>query len=175
MSSRRRGRHLARLRHRSPGRDHPREVRRGRAHRQEAVEAEAKLATESGYELLILDDGWQRGGHGGGYSGCGDWEPDTEKFPDFAAHVAEIHKAGLRSMAWIAPLLLGQDSAASEVLAEFAPHARPEWGCHVLDPRHARVREFAVDSCARLVETYGLDGLKIDRIRQPAACRRLSC
>lgn len=127
-----------------------------------AIEAEAKLAAESGCGLLILDDGWQRGGLGGGYGGCGDWEPDAEKFPDFAAHVAEIHQTGLRYMAWIAPLLLGQDSAARETLGEFAPHARPEWRCRILDPRHAQVREFVVDSCARLVETYGLDGLKID-------------
>ncbi|WP_194893072.1 glycoside hydrolase family 36 protein [Catenulispora pinisilvae] len=127
-----------------------------------AVEAEAELAAEAGCGLLILDDGWQRGGTGGGYSGCGDWEPDADKFPDFAAHVAEVHAAGLKYMAWIAPLLLGQDSAVREALAGFAPHARPEWGCHVLDPRHAEVRAFVVDRCARLVETYGLDGLKID-------------
>ncbi|MEY9862120.1 alpha-galactosidase [Catenulispora sp. GAS73] len=135
----------------------------------QAIEAEAELAAESGCGLLILDDGWQRGGTGGGYSGCGDWEPDTQKFPDFAAHVAEIHATGLKYMAWIAPLLLGQDSAAREALAEFAPHARPEWRCHVLDPRHARVRDFVVDSCARLVEAYGLDGLKIDFLDSASA------
>jgi alpha-galactosidase len=134
-----------------------------------AIEAEAKLAAEAGCGLLILDDGWQRGGTGGGYSGCGDWEPDAEKFPDFAAHVAEIHETGLKYMAWIAPLLLGRDSAAREALAEFAPHARPEWRCHVLDPRHARVRTFVVDSCARLIETYGLDGLKIDFLDSASA------
>ena len=134
-----------------------------------AIEAEAKLAAEAGCGLLILDDGWQRGGTGGGYAGCGDWEPDTEKFPDFAAHVAEIHQTGLKYMAWIAPLLLGQDSAAREALAEYAPHARPEWRCHVLDPRHARVREFVVESSARLIEEYGLDGLKIDFLDSASA------
>ena len=135
----------------------------------QAIEAEAKWAAESGCGLLILDDGWQRGGNGGGYGGCGDWEPDTEKFPDFAAHGAEIHATGLKYMAWIAPLLLGENSAARETLAEFAPHARPEWRCHVLDPRRARVRDFVVDSCARLVESYGLDGLKIDFLDSASA------
>lgn len=134
-----------------------------------AIEAEAKLAAESGCGLLILDDGWQRGGTGGGYAGCGDWEPEPEKFPDFGTHVAAVHETGLKYMAWIAPLLLGQDSAAREELAGFAPHARPEWRCHVLDPRHARVREFVVDSCARLVEAYGLDGLKIDFLDSASA------
>lgn len=127
-----------------------------------AVEAEAELAAELGCGLLILDDGWQRGAYGGGYAGCGDWEPDPEKFPDFGAHVETVHGLGLKYLAWIAPLLLGDDSAARDRLAAFAPHARPEWRCHVLDPRHEEVRRFVVDTCVRLVDRYGLDGLKID-------------
>ncbi|MFF4619034.1 glycoside hydrolase family 36 protein [Nonomuraea jabiensis] len=127
-----------------------------------AVEAEAELAAELGCGLLILDDGWQRGAHGGGYAGCGDWEPDPEKFPDFGAHVETVHGLGLKYLAWIAPLLLGDDSAARDHLAAFAPHARPEWRCHVLDPRYEEVRRFVVDTCVRLVDRYGLDGLKID-------------
>nr|WP_055502154.1 glycoside hydrolase family 36 protein [Nonomuraea pusilla] len=127
-----------------------------------AVETEAGLAAELGCGLLILDDGWQRGAHGGGYAGCGDWEPDPEKFPDFGAHVRTVRGLGLAYMAWIAPLLLGDDSAARGRLAAFAPHARPDWRCHVLDPRHEEVRRFVVDSCVRLVERYDLDGLKID-------------
>ncbi|MER7498727.1 alpha-galactosidase [Nonomuraea pusilla] len=126
------------------------------------VEAEAGLAAELGCGLLILDDGWQRGAHGGGYAGCGDWEPDPEKFPDFGAHVRTVRGLGLAYLAWIAPLLLGDDSAARDRLAAFAPHARPDWRCHVLDPRHEEVRRFVVDSCVRLVERYDLDGLKID-------------
>ncbi|MEU0569398.1 glycoside hydrolase family 36 protein [Nonomuraea sp. NPDC005983] len=127
-----------------------------------AIEAEAKLAAEAGCGLLILDDGWQRGAHGGGYAGCGDWEPDPEKFPDFGAHVATVRGLGLTYLAWIAPLLLGDDSAARDGLAAFAPHVKPNWRCHVLDPRHEGVRRFVVDSCVRLVDRYGLDGLKID-------------
>ncbi|MEV1173584.1 glycoside hydrolase family 36 protein [Nonomuraea sp. NPDC049784] len=127
-----------------------------------AIEAEARLAAEAGCGLLILDDGWQRGAHGGGYAGCGDWEPDPEKFPDFGAHVATVHELGLKYLAWIAPLLLGDDSAARGRLAAFAPHAVPRWRCHVLDPRHEEVRRFVVDTCVRFVDRYGLDGLKID-------------
>ncbi|MET7330879.1 alpha-galactosidase [Nonomuraea sp. NPDC005650] len=127
-----------------------------------AIEAEAELAAGLGCGLLILDDGWQRGAYGGGYAGCGDWEPDLEKFPDFGAHVETVHGLGMKYLAWIAPLLLGDDSAARDRLAAFAPHARPEWRCHVLDPRHEEVRRFVVDTCVRLVDRYGLDGLKID-------------
>ncbi|MFJ8791735.1 glycoside hydrolase family 36 protein [Streptomyces sp. NPDC102462] len=126
------------------------------------VEAEARRAAEAGCGVLLLDDGWQTRAEGPGYSGSGDWTPDPAKFPDFAAHVSTVRGLGLRYVAWIAPLLLGERTEAYQALEGHAPHAVARLGCRVLDPRHDEVRRHVVDSCAGLVHRYGLDGLKID-------------
>ncbi|MEV4969904.1 glycoside hydrolase family 36 protein [Streptomyces scopuliridis] len=126
------------------------------------VEAEAALAAEAGCGVLLLDDGWQRHADGAGYSGSGDWSPDPAKFPDFAEHVRTVQGLGLRYLAWIAPLLLGERTEAYQAMKDFAPHAVPRLSCRVLDPRHAEARRFVVESCVDLVRRYGLDGLKID-------------
>ncbi len=128
----------------------------------ERVEGEAALAAGLGFGQLYLDDGWQRGAHGRGYSGCGDWRPDTAKFPDLSAHVETVRGLGLRYVAWIAPLLLGERSDAYRSLAHLAPRRNQTLDCRILDPRHAAVRRHVVAVCAALVEEHGLDGLKVD-------------
>lgn len=133
------------------------------------VEAEAAQAAAAGCGVLLLDDGWQLNARGAGYSGSGDWTPDPAKFPDFAAHVKTVRGMGLRYVAWIAPLLVGERTAAYREMAGFAPHAVPRLGCRVLDPRRAEARRFAADSCVDLVRRYGLDGLKIDFLDFAAA------
>ncbi|MFE4260618.1 glycoside hydrolase family 36 protein [Streptomyces sp. NPDC056883] len=131
-----------------------------------AVETQAELAAGLGCGALILDDGWQEGGHGRGYAGCGDWEPDRAKFPDFAGHVARVRAHGLSYLAWVAPLLLGSGAACHDRWAACAPAPSGVPGAHVLDPRHPEVRAHVVGLCVRLVRAYGLDGLKLDFLEQ---------
>ncbi|MFF4835097.1 glycoside hydrolase family 36 protein [Streptomyces sp. NPDC001315] len=129
----------------------------------DAVAHEARLAARLGCELLILDDGWQRGGRSRGYAWAGDWQVDPEKFPDLAAHVAEVRGLGMAYIAWVAPLLAGPDSPLWRELAPLAVLPSPTApGAHVLDPRDPRVRAHVVATCARLVGDHGLDGLKLD-------------
>ncbi|MEU5539298.1 glycoside hydrolase family 36 protein [Streptomyces sp. NPDC020362] len=130
----------------------------------EAVEAQARLAARLGCGVLILDDGWQRLGSGRGYAGCGDWLPDTDKFPDFAGHVARVKATGLRYMAWIAPLLLGPAAGCYAQWAPSAPAPARAPGAYVLDPRRPEVRRHIVEMCTALVRDHGLDGLKVDFI-----------
>ncbi|MFJ5229063.1 alpha-galactosidase [Kitasatospora sp. NPDC088391] len=126
------------------------------------VARQARLAADLGFGALILDDGWQRHGHGRGYAGVGDWLPDEDKFPDFTAHVAEVRATGLRYLAWVAPLLLGPGADCHAAWAPYATRAAGVPGAHVLDPRHPEVRAHLVDTCVRLVRDHGLDGLKVD-------------
>ncbi|MEV5583079.1 glycoside hydrolase family 36 protein [Streptomyces parvus] len=130
------------------------------------VERQAELAAEMGFGALILDDGWQRLGRGRGYAGVGDWTPDTDKFPDFAGHVARVRRDGLRYVAWVAPLLLGPRADCYETWAPFATAAARVPGAYVLDPRHPGVRAHVVAVCLRLVRDYGLDGLKADFLNE---------
>ncbi|WP_219825310.1 glycoside hydrolase family 36 protein [Nonomuraea typhae] len=127
-----------------------------------AVEEEARLAAELGCGVVIVDDGWQEKGNGRGYAGVGDWRPDVTKFPDLAGHVARVQALGLTYMLWVAPLLLGAEADCFDRLAQYAPASGGSPGARVLDPRHPEVRRHVVETCARLVRDYGLDGLKID-------------
>ena len=61
---------------------------------------------------------------GRGYAGCGDWVPDTDKFPDLVAHVGRVHDQGAGVVLWIAPLLLGRDADVFADLGRFAPTRR---------------------------------------------------
>ncbi|MEV6104956.1 glycoside hydrolase family 36 protein [Streptomyces sp. NPDC051940] len=129
----------------------------------DAVEHEARLAADLGCGMLILDDGWQRGGSERGYAWAGDWTVDTAKFPDLRAHVAAVRELGMAYLAWVAPLLAGPDSPVWPDLAPYATRPSPTAPrAHVLDPREPAVRAHVVETCARLVGEYGLDGLKID-------------
>nr|WTB28483.1 alpha-galactosidase [Streptomyces sp. NBC_00830] len=128
-----------------------------------AVEREARLAAELGCGLLILDDGWQRGGRERGYAWAGNWQVDLAKFPDLAGHVAAVHDLGMAYIAWVAPLLLGPDSPLWPQLSQYARAASPTApGAHVLDPREPAVRAHVVAVCTRLVGEHGMDGLKLD-------------
>ncbi|MFJ3928447.1 glycoside hydrolase family 36 protein [Streptomyces sp. NPDC090022] len=130
------------------------------------VEQQAELAAGLGCGTLILDDGWQELGRGRGYAGCGDWQPDRDKFPDFAGHVARVRAHGLRYLAWVAPLLLGPGAACHDRWASHAPAPATVPGARVLDPRRPEVRAHVVGLCLRLVRAYGLDGLKLDFLEQ---------
>jgi alpha-galactosidase len=126
------------------------------------VSAETALAVGLGCGSVFVDDGWQRLAVGRGYGGCGDWVPDTTKFPDLAAFSATVHDQGAGVVLWIAPLLLGPDADVFADLSRYAPHAVEHLGCRVLDPRHREVREHLAATCTRLVVDYALEGLKID-------------
>ncbi|MDL9980215.1 glycoside hydrolase family 36 protein [Microbacterium sp. ASV49] len=126
------------------------------------VEDEARMARELGCRSVFIDDGWQAFGDGRWYAGCGDWIPDTAKFPDLRGTVDGLHALDMDVVLWIAPLLLGVQSAAYEDLRRFAPLHSPGLRADVLDPRRREVRAHVAATCARLVRDYDLDGLKID-------------
>ncbi|MBM7829921.1 alpha-galactosidase [Agromyces cerinus] len=129
---------------------------------EQVIEADVAVAAELGCRSVFIDDGWQRFGDGRWYAGCGDWVPDPVKFPDLAALSGRLHAQGLDVVLWIAPLLLGEQSEAFDRLHRFAPHYSEALRTRVLDPRHPEVRASLIETCARLVRDYDLDGLKID-------------
>ena len=137
----------------------------------DSVTEEAALATELGCGSVFIDDGWQQLGHGRGYFGCGDWLPDSDKFPDLAHTVEKIHRQGAAVGLWIAPLLLGQQSDAFTKLRRYASHWEDSLSCQILDPRHPEVREYAAETCVRLVCDYDVDLLKIDFLDQAMVYR----
>ncbi|MFD6178581.1 MULTISPECIES: glycoside hydrolase family 36 protein [unclassified Isoptericola] len=135
----------------------------------ETVGRDLPVAADLGFGSVFLDDGWQRFGDGRWYTGCGDWMPDTEKFPDLTAFVESAHGHGLDVVLWLAPLLVGEQSDAYARLQRFATSYSAGLRAWVLDPRHREVREHVAITCGRLVADYGLDGLKIDFLNNAMA------
>ncbi len=124
------------------------------------------VAADIGLRSIFVDDGWQLFGSGRGYQGCGDWVADPEKFPDLGGFVQQVQHAGLRVVLWIAPLLLGEQSAAFHDFERFAPAAKASLNCRILDPRHPEVRRRIVDLLAELVRAFGVDGFKLDFLNE---------
>jgi len=128
----------------------------------EIVMGNAEAARSMGCKSAFIDDGWQKFGDGRWYAGCGDWVPDTNKFPDLRGTVSELNETGLRAVMWVAPFLVGEQSAAYSSLTAYMSHYSSTLRTWVLDPRHREVRDHLVALCTRLMRDYALDGLKID-------------
>ena len=124
----------------------------------------ARAAAELGCGTVIVDDGWQTADTSRGYATTGDWEMDPAAFPEPAAHVAEVRAAGTAYLLWYALPFLGRRSRAWDRFADRTLRYDEELEAAVLDPRHPEVREHLVDCCARAVEEWGADGLKLDFI-----------
>jgi alpha-galactosidase len=131
----------------------------------ESVEAQCELAHDLGCGVVIVDDGWQTETVARGYASCGDWQPAASKFPDMRAHVERVQALGLKYLLWFAVPFIGERSAAwasySDKLLAYDPYGwEGRWG--VVDPRFPEVREWLVSTYQRVVEDWGLDGLKLD-------------
>lgn len=68
----------------------------------------ARCAVGCGVDTVVLDDGWFRRNT---QTGLGDWQADSEKFPDGIARTAEkIHDLGLNFGIWIEPEMVADGS-----------------------------------------------------------------
>ena len=128
----------------------------------ETLEKEAALAASMGMKTMILDDGWQKVESRTFYSATGDWMPVASRFPDIKAHVAAVHKTGLKYMLWLGVPLVGDESKA---YARFKDKLLSKGdGSGILDPRFPDVREYLVSTYERVVGEWGFDGVKLDFI-----------
>ena len=125
------------------------------------LETEAKLAAEIGMKTMILDDGWQKAESKGFYTATGDWMPVKSRFPDMKAHVAAVHKAGLKYMLWLSVPYMGSEA---KNYPRFRKMLLKDGATGTLDPRFPEVREYLITTYERAVGEWGFDGLKLDFI-----------
>ena len=124
---------------------------------------ELKLAKEYGMETVIVDDGWQTTDCSGGYSTCGDWEP--ERFPDMKELVQDIHDLGMKYMMWYSVPFVGKDSKIKDRFqGKFLNLLDENMGAYTFDPRFPDVREYLASIYEKAVTDWHLDGLKLDFI-----------
>lgn len=134
---------------------------------QTELEKELPEAAVAGLKNIIIDDGWQCAGHGGGddMSSTGEWLPDQRKFPDLAAFSKCCRKHGIGCLLWVGLPFVGKKCTA--VYEKFrGKYLLENDSFSVLDPRFPEVRRHLVETCRRLVSDYGLAGLKLDFIDQ---------
>jgi alpha-galactosidase len=133
----------------------------------EEVMAELTLAADLGYEVVIVDDGWQTMDNQRGYRYTGDWRP--ERIPNMKGFVDQVHELGMKFMLWYSVPLVGEES---ENFSRFRGKYLRHWssqGAYVLDPRYPEVREFIITTYLDAMEAWGLDGFKLDFIGMFAA------
>lgn len=130
----------------------------------EAVERECAHAVGYGMKTIIVDDGWQTDDNNGGYAYCGDWQVSTNRFPDFVAHVENVHRLGLKYMLWYSVPFVGEKSVNFTRFKGKYLYHDGGLGASVLDPRFPDVREFLVDLYAHALAEWKLDGFKLDFI-----------
>ena len=126
------------------------------------IEAECEEAVKYGMKNLFVDDGWQTADNMRGYGFCGDWEIQKKRFSDFPAHVAAIHKLGMKYVIWCGLSLMGANAESYPLFKDKTLCFKESWNCYILDPRFPEVREFLCRRLTELAEISGINGYKID-------------
>ena len=126
---------------------------------QRKMSEELPRAARLGMRNVILDDGWQ--------ADRGEWEINTNRFPDMKAHVAEAHALGLKYILWFAlPHVLADSPAYPRFKGMLLSETPDPWGDYAFDPRYPEVRAHLVNRLVALQRDYGFDGFKLDFIDQ---------
>lgn len=122
---------------------------------------ECKTAKKLGFDLIILDDGWQTLDSNRGYDYTGDWQPD--RFPDMAAFVEKIHETGMQIGLWFSVPFCGKQSYAYQRFKGKFLTENHRWA-PVFDPRYPEVRQYLIDIYTKAVAYWKVDALKLDFI-----------
>lgn len=134
------------------------------------LESEIDLIKSLGCKSVYIDAGWE-GGRGRSFAYNGDWTADRDKFPDLVSTIRFLRDNGLKTVLWVAPLLLGTKARSHDEWVEYAPVLKSGDAANMrfLDPRCKQVREHVVDVCEQLFKEYRPDGLKIDFLDEAAS------
>ena len=122
------------------------------------TERQASLAKGLGMGTFCYEAGWADDEL--------DYTPDARKYSDFRKHVEAIQRLGMPFILWVAPSFLNPVSRARFAKQLMGPRdsvgkiANPQ-KAH-LDPRYPQVRAYIIETYARLLRDYGIDGLFLD-------------
>ncbi len=122
---------------------------------------ECKMASDIGYEAIIIDDGWQTKDTNRGYDYTGDWQPD--RFPEMADFIKNIQSTGLKAALWYSVPFCGEKSKAYHKFKGKFLTEDHRWA-PVFDPRYPEVREHLISLYVNALKDWNLDGFKLDFI-----------
>ncbi len=130
----------------------------------EVIEAECRRAKALGFDVCIVDDGWQTDDSNKGYAYCGDWEAASEKIPDMAAHVKAVHDIGMKYILWYSVPFMGMRAKRYDEFKNMTLYRPKGNGAAVLDPRYKKVRDYLIYVYKTALTAWDLDGFKLDFI-----------
>ncbi len=122
---------------------------------------ECKIAATLGYDLMILDDGWQTNDNTRGYDYTGDWEP--ERIPNLAEFSKAVHTTDMKLALWYSVPFCGKYSKAYQKFKGKFLTENHRWA-PVLDPRYPEVRAHLINLYTKALTEWNLDGFKLDFI-----------
>ncbi|MEM6348945.1 MAG: glycoside hydrolase family 36 protein, partial [Bacteroidota bacterium] len=122
---------------------------------------ELEIAKSLGYELVIIDDGWQTHDSNRGYDYTGDWQP--ERMPQMRAFVDQVHALGMKIGLWFSVPFCGKKSKAYQTFSGKFLTDNHRWA-PVFDPRYPEVRAHLIGLYERAVRDWDMDALKLDFI-----------
>ena len=128
------------------------------------IEAECKRAKALGFNVCIVDDGWQTDDLNRGYAFCGEWRPAVSKMGDMAAHVSRVHEIGMKYVLWYSVPYMGYKSENFEHFKGKLLRKDDGQKTGILDPRYKEVREFLKNIYIKALNEWKLDGFKLDFI-----------
>lgn len=138
---------------------------------QKDVLAYARAIVANGFPpaVLMIDEGW--------FEAYGVWDFHRGRFPDPKAMIDELHSMGFRLMLWVCPYIRPDGKEFTELLHDRSrvvwlrsatnpddPAIMRWWDGYsaVADLTSPQGREWFEGQLRRLVETYGVDGFKLD-------------
>ncbi len=122
---------------------------------------ECKIGKELGNKLIVIDDGWQTNDSNRGYDYTGDWEP--ERLTNLKSFSDEVHALGMKVMLWYSVPFCGIKSKAYQKFKGKFLTENHRWA-PVFDPRYPEVRAYLTDKYVTALQTWDLDGFKLDFI-----------
>ncbi|WP_411721431.1 alpha-galactosidase [Mycetocola sp.] len=130
----------------------------------------AERGARVGVERFVLDDGWFRGRRND-QAGLGDWQVDTEVWPDGLDPLVSIVRGlGMDFGLWFEPEMVNEDSDLARehpdwILGSGERMPRPGRNQQVLNLANPDAFAYILESMSELIDRYGVDYVKWDHNR----------
>ncbi len=142
----------------------------------------AKIASEIGVELFVMDDGWF-GKRNNDRAGLGDWFVNKEKFPNGLDELIEnVNRLGMDFGIWVEPEMVNRDSDLYRAHPDWAYHIDTRYSCElrhqlVLNMTRADVQEYIFNCLNDLLTNHNIKYVKWDMNRpfSEAGAENLDC
>lgn len=127
-------------------------------------------ASELGFELIVLDDGWF-GKRNNSRSSLGDWTVNTEKFPNgLQPLIQHAQKNNVSFGIWFEPEMISPNSQLIKEHPDWVVHVpdyEPMLGRHqlVLDLTQKDVQDYIIDVLKHYIKNYSISYIKWDMNR----------